>query len=113
MAGQDLREIGLTKARARTVAALTEAFLAEGDFIHPALDHGETRERLLAIPGIGPWTADYIALRALRDPDAFPAADLGLLKASAADSAAALETRAEAWRPWRGYAALYLWNSLT
>ncbi len=49
---------------------------------------------------------------AMRDADAFPAADLGLLKASGAEDAAALETRAEAWRPWRGYAALHLWNSL-
>lgn len=112
IARHDLRQIGLTKARARTLAALTEASMSDPDFIHPALDASDARARLLAIPGIGPCTADYIALRALRDADAFPAADLGLLKASGAEDAAALETRAEAWRPWRGYAALHLWNSL-
>jgi AraC family transcriptional regulator of adaptative response / DNA-3-methyladenine glycosylase II len=73
------------------------------------------RERLLALPGIGPWTADYVALRALGEPDAFPAGDLGLRRAFAVSgrplAPRELEERAKAWRPWRGYAALLLWGA--
>ena len=69
-------------------------------------------EALVACPGIGPWTAQYIAMRALRWPDAFPDGDLGLLQASGEPSARALARRAESWRPWRAYAAMYLWESL-
>jgi 3-methyladenine DNA glycosylase/8-oxoguanine DNA glycosylase len=67
-------------------------------------------DRLCEIPGIGKWTAQYIAMRALGEPDAFPSTDLGLLHAMAVDSARELEERAEAWRPWRAYAAMYLWK---
>jgi AraC family transcriptional regulator of adaptative response / DNA-3-methyladenine glycosylase II len=72
--------------------------------------------RLTALDGIGDWTAQYIAMRALREPDAFPAGDLGLRKALASDrgelgSVAELRRRAEAWRPWRAYAAMLLWRS--
>jgi 3-methyladenine DNA glycosylase/8-oxoguanine DNA glycosylase len=73
--------------------------------------------RLTAIPGIGTWTAHYIAMRALREPDAFPASDLGLRRAIAtaerrerAVTPAALETIATAWSPWRAYAAMHLWH---
>ncbi len=72
--------------------------------------------RLVELPGIGPWTAHYIAMRALRYPDAFPAADLGLRKAvgrTELASAKETEQRAEAWRPWRAYAAIALWKSLS
>jgi 3-methyladenine DNA glycosylase/8-oxoguanine DNA glycosylase len=62
--------------------------------------------------GIGPWTANYIAMRALGDPDAFPASDLGLLKAAGLSSQHRLAEIAEAWRPWRSYAAMYLWETL-
>ena len=75
-------------------------------------DPDTTRAQLTAIPGIGSWTAEYIAMRALRDPDAFPAGDLGLRKAVARGtpiSARALEAMAETWRPWRAYAAMLLW----
>jgi 3-methyladenine DNA glycosylase/8-oxoguanine DNA glycosylase len=71
--------------------------------------------RLTALPGIGDWTAQYIAMRALRHPDAFPASDLGLLRAVAAlgqtMNAKQLSQHAERWRPWRAYAAMYLWMS--
>ncbi len=72
--------------------------------------------RLRALPGIGEWTAQYIAMRQLREPDAFPASDIGLLRAMAGSNGirptpAALEARAEAWRPWRAYAALQLWTN--
>ena len=73
--------------------------------------------QLHSLPGIGDWTAQYVALRALGDPDAFPSSDLGLLKAVAnggpRPSPAKLRDRAEAWRPWRGYAALHLWQKNT
>lgn len=75
----------------------------------------ELIQRLCALPGIGPWTAEYIALRAFGDADAFPASDLGLLKAPiwgpAGISARQLQMHAEAWRPWRAYAAAHLWHN--
>ncbi len=64
----------------------------------------------MSCPGIGDWTAQYIAMRALRWPDAFPAGDLGLLKALGATSPRRLLETAAAWRPWRAYAAMYLWQ---
>ena len=73
-------------------------------------------ERLCALPGIGPWTANYVAMRALSEPDAFPAGDLGLRRAVSTNlspaPAADLAAMAEAWRPWRAYAAMHLWQSL-
>jgi AraC family transcriptional regulator of adaptative response / DNA-3-methyladenine glycosylase II len=68
--------------------------------------------RLLELPGIGSWTAQYIALRALRWPDAFPEGDLGIRKALDVQAAREAIAVAEAWRPWRAYAAMHLWNSL-
>jgi AraC family transcriptional regulator of adaptative response / DNA-3-methyladenine glycosylase II len=67
--------------------------------------------KLQELPGIGDWTAQYIAMRALRWPDAFPAGDLGLLKAMGERSVQRLRDAGEAWRPWRAYAAMYLWES--
>jgi AraC family transcriptional regulator of adaptative response / DNA-3-methyladenine glycosylase II len=103
--------IGLTGGRATTVRRAAAAVAAgELRFDHvPPPD--EMCAQLQALPGIGEWTAQYVAMRALKDPDAFPTGDLGLLKA-AGGSAAELEARAEAWRPWRAYAAMLLWNSL-
>jgi AraC family transcriptional regulator of adaptative response / DNA-3-methyladenine glycosylase II len=73
--------------------------------------------RLRALPGVGEWTAHYIALRGMREPDAFPAADVGLMRALADEqgrrpNAAELLERAEAWRPWRAYAAQHLWAAM-
>jgi AraC family transcriptional regulator of adaptative response / DNA-3-methyladenine glycosylase II len=69
-----------------------------------------TVERLVALPGIGPWTASYIAMRALRWPDAFPKEDLVLRNALGGVGAARAEEMAEAWRPWRSYAVMHLWR---
>jgi 3-methyladenine DNA glycosylase/8-oxoguanine DNA glycosylase len=66
--------------------------------------------RLCEIPGIGTWTAQYVAMRALGEPDAFPSGDIGLLRALGLKSSAELERRSEAWRPWRAYATMYLWS---
>jgi AraC family transcriptional regulator of adaptative response / DNA-3-methyladenine glycosylase II len=106
--------MGVPRARAGALAALAQA-VASGDL---DLDGGLTPElaleRLEALPGIGPWTAQYVALRALGVPDAFPASDLGLRRALGRPghplSTAALAQRAERWRPWRGYAAMLLWT---
>jgi len=80
-----------------------------------SFDGGADSEALLArlceIPGIGKWTAQYVAMRALGEPDAFPSGDLGLLRALDLENARELERRAEAWRPWRAYAAMYLWST--
>jgi 3-methyladenine DNA glycosylase/8-oxoguanine DNA glycosylase len=82
-----------------------------------ALGLDEAVERICAIPGFGPWTAHYIAMRALGEPDAFPETDIGIRRAlgTPADlaSVAAVRERAEQWRPWRSYAVIYLWNSLS
>ncbi|MEA2163117.1 MAG: AraC family transcriptional regulator [Thermoanaerobaculia bacterium] len=72
----------------------------------------ESIERLTVLPGIGPWTAHYIAMRALREPDAFPHSDLGIRKAAGTTSDRELLARAEAWRPYRSYATMLLWRSL-
>jgi AraC family transcriptional regulator of adaptative response / DNA-3-methyladenine glycosylase II len=110
----DLTRIGLTGARSDSLRALAAAVARDAHFLEPAATLPETLQRLCALPGVGPWTAQYIAMRALREPDAFPASDLGLLRAlETADgrpSAAQLERRSQAWRPYRAYAALRLWS---
>jgi AraC family transcriptional regulator of adaptative response / DNA-3-methyladenine glycosylase II len=112
MAEADLAGIGLTKARAESLRALAQAVAGGSVRLDGSMETAEVKERLCELPGIGEWTANYIAMRALGDPDAFPSSDLGLLKASGLTSARKLEAMAEAWRPWRSYAALYLWESL-
>ena len=108
--------IGLSMPGARllTLRAVAEAAVANPDLFGPLDRIEETVARLRTIRGIGDWTAHYIALRAARESDAFPATDLGLLQgASLMDGAhitpASLLSRAESWRPWRAYAAQHLW----
>ena len=109
---ETIRSIGLTRARAGTVAALARAVADGSVVLDSSADRAATREALLAVPGIGPWTAQYIEMRALGWPDAFPAGDLGLRKALGGVSTAECEARSEAWRPWRAYAAAHLWMGL-
>src|SRR2546426_1099432 len=112
LADADLTSIGLPRARAATIRAL-----ARGEV---ALDASRGLEdavaRLTSVPGIGAWTAHYIAMRALGQPDAFPAGDLGLRRALGNGAGplapARVAERAEAWRPWRAYAAMHLWTAL-
>ncbi|WP_151631873.1 DNA-3-methyladenine glycosylase 2 [Noviherbaspirillum aerium] len=109
----DIAAIGLPQARAQTILNLAR-FAAEGGMqMRPGLTLAESVTRLRSVRGIGDWTAHYIALRALRFPDAFPAGDLGLQKAAAGDGGRLtekqLDARAADWSPWRGYAALALW----
>ena len=90
--------------------------VAGGDIVlMPNADIEATLTKLRGLPGVGEWTAQYIAMRALREPDAFPAADIGLLRAmtdrdGVRPTFAALLARAERWRPWRAYAAQRLWS---
>jgi DNA-3-methyladenine glycosylase II len=94
---------GMPAARARALRALAEA-VAGGLALDPPLDVAATRAALLALPGFGPWTVEYIAMRALRDPDAWPGSDLWLKRAAAGSDP-------ERWRPWRAYAAMVLWQT--
>ncbi|HZD37852.1 MAG TPA: AlkA N-terminal domain-containing protein [Actinomycetes bacterium] len=116
LAEADLDRLGVTKARVAALRALARA-VVKGDV---ELDRGADRARtiaaLLALPGVGPWTVAYVAMRALGDPDAFPATDLGLRYALAARGLPTeprdITDRAERWRPWRAYAIQHLWTSL-
>lgn len=111
----DLQSIGLTRARAATVRAMAAAVLGGQVDFRPERPLDDFTARWVALPGIGPWTAQYIAMRARGHQDAFPAGDLVLRKALAGDggtlSEKAVSARAEAWRPWRAYAAIHLWTN--
>ncbi len=117
-AGVDaIRAIGLTRAKAASLHAIAAA-VASGALDLQALRGAPSdaaQATLVALPGIGPWTASYIRMRALGDRDAFPAKDLGVLKALDALGVprARHEAVAERWRPWRAYATLHLWESLS
>lgn len=117
LAEGDLSGLGITGVRIRALRALAQAVLAGDVALDGSGDPGEVSTRLAALPGFGPWTVGAIAMRALRDPDAFPAGDLGLRRAMEArggdGSPAGLVARAEAWRPWRAYAAAHLWTADT
>jgi 3-methyladenine DNA glycosylase/8-oxoguanine DNA glycosylase len=110
LADADVAGLGMPKARAETIRALARA-VAEGRIgFEGVVDSQDLLTRMCEIPGIGRWTAQYVAMRALGEPDAFPSGDLGLLHALALKSPSELERRAEAWRPWRAYASMYLWT---
>jgi AraC family transcriptional regulator, regulatory protein of adaptative response / DNA-3-methyladenine glycosylase II len=110
LAEANVSAIGLPAARAETIRALARAVCSGRISFDGVVDSEAFLDRLCEIPGIGRWTAQYVAMRALGEPDAFPSTDLGLLRALASENSAGLERRAEAWRPWRAYAAMYLWN---
>jgi AraC family transcriptional regulator of adaptative response / DNA-3-methyladenine glycosylase II len=103
-----LAKLGLPRTRAASVKALARA-AADGLRIEAGGDVEATTARLKELPGIGDWTAQYVAMRALRDADAFPASDLAILKALGVRKAGEAIARAERWRPWRAYAVLHLW----
>jgi AraC family transcriptional regulator of adaptative response / DNA-3-methyladenine glycosylase II len=107
----DIAALGIVGSRARALTALAQAVIERRVVLTYAANVEEQIEALQRLPGIGPWTAQYIAMRALHWPDAFPGGDLMLLKAAKANKRE-LHARAEAWRPWRAYAAHYLWQSL-
>jgi AraC family transcriptional regulator of adaptative response / DNA-3-methyladenine glycosylase II len=114
IAAADLTHLGMPGARARTLSTVAQAVVDDPQFLGLNRSLEEAVAKLRALPGVGEWTAQYIALRGMREPDAFPAADIGLMRALADSdgvrpNAAQLLARAEAWRPWRAYAAQHLW----
>lgn len=115
LASADLTKLGLPRARGAAISSLAAAVAKEDLVLDASRGLDDTIHKLGRLPGVGEWTAQYIAMRALREPDAFPATDLGLRRALADSSGALAGSRlleiAEAWRPWRAYAAMYLWMS--
>jgi len=128
----DYAEIGLTKTRIQTLQNWVDYYInAQHDDSNIFKNYAQVdqlEQALITIKGIGPWTANYLAMRGLSDPDAFPSADLGIIKALTPKVQAAEQqtseqqerpknkeilAMAEQWRPWRSYAALYLWHSLS
>jgi AraC family transcriptional regulator, regulatory protein of adaptative response / DNA-3-methyladenine glycosylase II len=111
VAPASIAALGMPQARARSIVALARA-VADGLVLAPGVDVPATVERLQALPGIGPWTAQYIAMRALAWPDAFLATDLGVRRALGQTSTPRIVALAERWRPWRAYAVIHLWTSM-
>lgn len=113
LAAADLTEVGITRARAAAISSLAQTVAETPHFFRQLTTLDEAISTLCQLPGIGPWTAHYIAMRALQSPDAFPPGDVALLRGMAAlgepVSKPQLLSRAEAWRPWRAYAAMHLW----
>jgi AraC family transcriptional regulator of adaptative response / DNA-3-methyladenine glycosylase II len=106
----DVASLGIIRTRAESIIALARA-VAEGELLlEPGADAEATMARLVALPGIGSWTAHYIAMRALRWADAFPKEDVVLRKRLGGISPAAADGLSLAWRPWRSYATLHLWR---
>jgi AraC family transcriptional regulator of adaptative response / DNA-3-methyladenine glycosylase II len=113
IAGIDPEALPMPRARGRALVGLAAALVSGEVVLDRGAERDAVRAALLGLPGIGPWTADYIALRALAHPDVFLPSDVGLRRALARLGADGDLAAAEAaWRPWRSYAALYLWNSL-
>ncbi len=105
-----LTSVGLPAARAETIRAFARAVRDGQIRFEGNVEAEDFMKRLCEIPGIGKWTAQYVAMRALGEPDALPTGDLGLVRALALGSVRELDERSQPWRPWRAYAAMYLWN---
>ncbi|WP_084039831.1 DNA-3-methyladenine glycosylase 2 family protein [Mycobacterium avium] len=116
LADVDPVHLAVPKARQRTLAALVAGLADRSIVLDTGCDWQSARTQLLALPGVGPWTAEVIAMRGLGDPDAFPAADLGLRVAAKRlglpSSQRSLTAASARWRPWRSYATQYLWTTL-
>lgn len=107
----DIASLGIVSARSRCILALA-ASCADGTLqLDAASQPEQTVAQLLALPGIGEWTAQYLAMRALRWPDAFPAGDIVVRNNLGGISAKQAEVRSQAWRPWRSYAVMHIWKS--
>ena len=106
-----IASLGVIASRTRTIIGLARAAADDDRLLEPNADPEETMERLRALPGIGEWTAQYVAMRALGWADAFPHTDLILRRALGESNPRRVLALADAWRPWRAYAALHLWAS--
>jgi AraC family transcriptional regulator of adaptative response / DNA-3-methyladenine glycosylase II len=106
----EIASLGIIRMRARSILALAEEVASGRLKLEPGADPEATIGQLTALPGIGPWTAQYVAMRALRWPDAFPKEDVVLRNRLGGVTAARAEELSQAWRPWRSYAALHLWR---
>jgi AraC family transcriptional regulator of adaptative response / DNA-3-methyladenine glycosylase II len=118
LAGIDLADLPMPRSRSRALESLARAVADDPGLLAPRRDLDQAIETLRSLPGVGEWTAQYIAMRELREPDAFPAADVALMRAlrapgSPRPTAAEVLARAEPWRPWRAYACFHLWASLS
>jgi AraC family transcriptional regulator of adaptative response / DNA-3-methyladenine glycosylase II len=111
VAADEISALGIVGARARCLSLLAPAVLERRVVLTFAPNVEDQIEALMRLPGIGPWTAQYIAMRALHWPDAFPSGDLMLQRAANVNQRQ-LQKLAESWRPWRAYATHYLWQSL-
>ena len=109
---EDLVTIGIIKTRANTILGLARAVASGEISLEHAIDPEAQIQKLKDLPGIGDWTAHYIAMRAFSWPDAFPYSDLGIRKALKVENDKKVIALAECWRPWRSYAAMHLWKSL-
>jgi AraC family transcriptional regulator, regulatory protein of adaptative response / DNA-3-methyladenine glycosylase II len=109
----DLTPLGILPARARCIVAIAQALVDGSLSLDRYQDSTRVMNQLKTLPGIGEWTAQYIAMRILADPDAFPHSDLVLQRVLNAKKPAQVLAQAEAWRPWRAYAAMYLWQSVS
>jgi len=110
LADADLTRVGLTRARGETIRAFARAVCDGRVRFEGVVDDRALRAQLREVPGIGKWTVEYVAMRALCDPDAFPAGDLHLRRKAGGCTERELESRSESWRPWRAYATMLLWQ---
>jgi AraC family transcriptional regulator of adaptative response / DNA-3-methyladenine glycosylase II len=108
----EIASLGIIRRRAQTIIALAQAIHRGDLLLEPGHRVQGTLRRLSQIPGIGDWTAQYIAMRGLSWPDAFPHTDLGIAKALKEKNSKKILELTEKWRPWRAYAALHLWSTL-
>ncbi|PKH21005.1 adenosine deaminase [Enterobacterales bacterium CwR94] len=109
----DIAQHGIVSARSRCIIALAQACASGELMLNSAPDPQEAIKQLIALPGIGPWTAHYIAMRALRWPDAFPKEDIAIRNNLGGVSAKEAEALSHAWSPWRSYAVMHIWHSLS
>jgi len=108
----DIGRLGIVRQRVAALQALAREVAAGRIVLHRGAPLAATLDALRALPGIGEWTVQLIAMRALAWPDAFPATDIGVMNALRTRDAATVMLQAQAWRPWRAYAVMKLWQSL-
>lgn len=107
---EQIASLGVLPSRSRTIVELAKALVRDEIALSPGMDISETLANLQSLPGIGEWTAQYIAMRALAWPDAFPHTDLGVMKALRETDPRRVLVAGEAWKPWRSYAVMHLWT---